>query len=312
MKAAAQQFARLRQSIATAPFFALTLPRLGQTLLQYALLMRMHRPIGIWLLMWPTLWALWIASAGHPDERIFMVFLVGVFLMRSAGCVINDYADRDIDPFVARTKDRPLAARRITPQEALLLFAALCLMALGLVLTLNPLTQRLAAAGAVLTVTYPFLKRFFPLPQFYLGAAFGLAVPMAFAALTEEVPRTAWVMFFAAVLWAGVYDTLYAMVDREDDARLGIKSSAILFADADRLLIAIMQLMVLFALALIGRDHELSRWYWAGLGASALCFAWQQWLIRKREPAACFRAFENNNYFGMLVFIGIVLHYQFG
>lgn len=312
MNAVVQQLARLRQSIVTAPFFTLTLPRLGQTLYQYALLMRVHRPIGIWLLMWPALWALWIAGAGRPDERIFVVFLVGVFLMRSAGCVINDYADRDIDPFVARTKDRPLAARRITPAEALLLFAALSLMALGLVFTLNPLSQRLAAAGAVLTITYPFLKRFFPLPQFYLGAAFGLAVPMAFAALTEEVSRTAWVMFFAAVLWAGVYDTLYAMVDREDDARLGIKSSAILFADADRLLIAIMQLMVLLALGLIGRDLELGLWYWVGLGTGALCFAWQQWLIRRREAAACFRAFENNNYFGMSVFIGVLLHYQFG
>lgn len=311
MKAAVQQLARLRQSIVTAPLFTLTLPRLGQTLYQYALLMRVHRPIGIWLLMWPTLWALWIASAGHPDERIFWVFLVGVFLMRSAGCVINDYADRDIDPFVARTKDRPLAARRVTPAEALLLFAALSITALGLVFTLNPLTQRLAAVGALLTVTYPFLKRFFPLPQFYLGAAFGLAVPMAFAALTEDVPRTGWVMFFAAVIWAGVYDTLYAMVDREDDVRLGIKSSAILFADADRFIIGLMQLMVLFALGLIGRELELGRWYWIGLGAGALSFVWQQWLIRRREPAACLRAFENNNYFGMAVFIGMLLHYLF-
>jgi 4-hydroxybenzoate polyprenyltransferase len=311
MKATVRRFERLRQSFVNASFFTLTLPRLGRTLQQYALLMRVHRPIGIWLLLWPTLWALWIASSGHPDEQVFLVFLAGVFLMRSAGCVINDYADRDIDPFVARTRDRPLAARRVSPEEALFLFAALVILALALVLTLNPLTQTLAVAGAVLTLTYPFLKRFFPLPQFYLGAAFGLAVPMAFAAQTEEVPRTAWVMFIAAVLWAGVYDTMYAMVDREDDVRLGVKSSAILFADADRAIIAIMQLMVLLALALIGRDQEMGNWYWAGLGAGALFFAWQQWLIRDRAPEACFRAFNNNNYFGLVVFLGILLDYQF-
>ncbi len=311
MKAAVQQLARLRQSILAAPLFTATLPRVGHTLQQYALLMRVHRPIGLWLLMWPALWALWIAASGRPNERIFMVFLVGVFLMRSAGCVINDYADRDIDPFVARTRDRPLAARRVTPPEALLLFAALCMMAVGLVLTLDPLTQLLALIGAVLTITYPFLKRVFPLPQFYLGAAFGLAVPMAFAAQTGEVPRSAWLLFLATVLWAGVYDTMYAMVDREDDIRLGVKSSAILFADADRFIIGVMQVMVLLALSLIGRDLHMGLWYWLGLGVGALFFLWQQWLIRKRDPDACFSAFNNNNYFGIAVFVGILLNYQF-
>jgi len=311
MKAAVQQLARLRQSILAAPLFTATLPRVGHTLQQYALLMRVHRPIGLWLLMWPALWALWIAASGRPNERIFMVFLVGVFLMRSAGCVINDYADRDIDPFVARTRDRPLAARRVTPPEALLLFAALSMMAVGLVLTLDPLTQLLALIGAVLTITYPFLKRVFPLPQFYLGAAFGLAVPMAFAAQTGEVPRSAWLLFLATVLWAGVYDTMYAMVDREDDIRLGVKSSAILFADADRFIIGVMQVMVLLALSLIGRDLHMGLWYWLGLGVGALFFLWQQWLIRKRDPDACFSAFNNNNYFGLVVFVGILLNYQF-
>lgn len=311
MKAAAQQFARLRQSIVAAPLFSSTLPRVGNTLREYGLLMRIHRPIGIWLLMWPTLWALWISSAGKPDESVFWIFLAGIFLMRSAGCVINDYADRDIDPFVARTRDRPLAARRVTPQEALLLFLALAMLAVGLVLTLNPLTQLLAVGAALLTISYPFMKRIFPLPQFYLGAAFGLAVPMAFAAQTGELPRAAWLLFLATVLWAGVYDTLYAMVDREDDVRLGVKSSAILFADADRFIIGVMQLMVLLALGLIGREHHMNVWYWLGLGAGALFFLWQQWLIRRRQPEACFRAFNNNNYFGMSVFVGILLNYQF-
>jgi 4-hydroxybenzoate polyprenyltransferase len=287
------------------------LRRVGGTLREYALLMRLHRPIGIWLLMWPMLWALWVAGDGRPDARTFIVFMLGTLIMRSAGCVMNDYADRDLDPFVARTKDRPLAARRVTPTEALLLFLLLCLLAVGLLFTLNPLAQLYAVVGGALTISYPFLKRFFPVPQFYLGAAFGIAVPMAFAAQNGTVPKLAWVIFCTAVLWAGVYDTEYAMVDREDDKNLGIKSSAILFGDADRAIIGIMQLMVLFALVLVGREMHYGNWYWGGLGAAGICFAWQQWLIRDREPEGCFRAFNNNNYFGMLVFIGILLHYVF-
>jgi 4-hydroxybenzoate polyprenyltransferase len=311
MKANVHPWNRLRTSIGSLPLFAVAVPRLGKTLYQYALLMRLNRPIGIWLLMWPMLWALWIAGNGQPDERLLMVFLLGCLLMRSAGCVINDYADRDLDPFVKRTKDRPLAARRVSPNEALLLFVALSLVAVGLVFTLNPLAQLLAVAGALLAITYPFMKRVFPLPQFYLGAAFGIAVPMAFAAQTGEVARLGWVLFLASVVWAGVYDTLYAMVDREDDLKLGIKSTAILFADADRFIVGVMQLMVLGALYLVGRDLEFGRWYWAGLAAGALLFIWQQWLIRRREPERCFQAFNNNNYFGMVVFIGIQLHYVF-
>lgn len=311
MKSALNHFARWRQAFVAGPFVTETLPRLGQTLRQYGLLMRLHRPIGIWLLLWPALWALWVASDGRPDERIFVIFLLGVVLMRSAGCVINDYADRDVDPLVKRTRDRPLAARRIAPPEALLLFVALALLAVGLVLTLNPLTRLLAVVGGVLAVTYPFLKRVFPVPQFYLGAAFGIAVPMAFAAQLETVPNVGWLMFFATVLWAGVYDTMYAMVDREDDVRIGVKSTAILFADADRFIIACMQAMVLLALYLVGRDSDLGPWYWSGLGMGALFFLWQQGLIRRRDPEQCFRAFNNNHYFGMAVFIGIVLHYVF-
>ncbi len=308
---AATRFLQLRQSLRAHPLISSTLPRLLATLREYALLMRLHRPIGIWLLMWPMLWALWAAGDGRPNERTFIVFMLGTLIMRSAGCVMNDYADRDLDPFVTRTRDRPLAARRITTTEALLLFLVLCLLAVGLLLTLNPLAQLYAVVGALLTVSYPFLKRFFPVPQFYLGAAFGIAVPMVFAAQTGAVPKLAWVIFCAAVLWAGVYDTLYAMVDRDDDRRLGIRSSAILFGDADRILIGVMQLMVLFALVLVGRDMHYGYWYWAGLGAGAVSFAWQQWLIRARDPQACFRAFNNNHYFGMLVFLGILLHYVF-
>jgi len=312
MKRTVSRWSRVRRTLFDRPVFTVALPRLGATLHQYALLMRLHRPIGIWLLMWPMLWALWLSSDGHPDERLFMVFMAGAVLMRSAGCVINDYADRDIDPFVKRTRDRPLAARRVSHQEALLLFAALSLIAVGLVYTLNPEAQLLAVVGGALAVTYPFMKRVFPLPQFYLGAAFGIAVPMAYAAQLGEVPRLGWVMFLATVLWVGVYDTLYAMVDREDDLRIGVKSTAILFGDADRFIVGVMQLMVLFALGLIGRDLKLGNWYWAGLAAGALLFIWQQWLIRKRDPERCFGAFNNNHYFGMVVFLGILLDYTFG
>jgi 4-hydroxybenzoate polyprenyltransferase len=311
MKANVRPWTRLRGSLLASPLVAVALPRLGATLYQYLLLMRLNRPIGIWLLMWPMLWALWVAGEGRPDERLLVIFLVGALLMRSAGCVINDYADRDLDPFVKRTRDRPLAARRVTPAEALLLFAALSLVAVGLVFLLNPLAQLLAVAGALLAITYPFMKRVFPLPQFYLGAAFGIAVPMAFAAQTGEVSRLGWVLFLATIVWAGVYDTQYAMVDREDDLKLGIKSTAILFADADRFIVGVMQLMVLGALFLVGRDLEYGRWYWAGLVAGGLLFLWQQWLIRDREPERCLKAFNNNHYFGMVIFLGILLHYVF-
>jgi len=287
------------------------MPRLATQLREYALLMRLHRPIGTLLLLWPTLWGLWIAGAGRPDPHVLLVFVAGVVLMRSAGCVMNDFADRRIDPHVARTRDRPLARGTVTPLEALLLAGALGAVAFGLVLTLNRLTVLLALAGAVLTVAYPFLKRFTHLPQIWLGASFGWSVPMAFAAQTGAVPQLAWLMFIAVVIWAVVYDTMYAMVDREDDLQLGVRSTAILFGDADRLIIGVLQALLLVALALVGQQAALGAWYYAALLVAAGLALWQQWLIRERRPEDCFRAFLNNHYFGMTVFIGILLHYLF-
>jgi len=287
------------------------MPRLATQLREYALLMRLHRPIGTLLLLWPTLWGLWIAGAGRPDPHVLLVFVAGVVLMRSAGCVMNDFADRRIDPYVARTRDRPLARGTVTPLEALLLAGALGAVAFGLVLTLNRLTVLLALAGAVLTVAYPFLKRFTHLPQIWLGASFGWSVPMAFAAQTGAVPQLAWLMFIAVVIWAVVYDTMYAMVDREDDLQLGVRSTAILFGDADRLIIGVLQVLLLVALALVGQQAALGAWYYGALLVAAGLALWQQWLIRGRRPEDCFRAFLNNHYFGMTVFIGILLHYLF-
>ena len=278
----------------------------------YAQLMRLDRPIGTWLLLWPVLWALWIAGAGRPPERVLIIFVLGVFVMRAAGCVINDFADRNIDPQVKRTRDRPLAARRLSPYEALVLFGVLIAIALWLVTRLDPLTIKLSVVGALLTVSYPLMKRWFPLPQFYLGLSFGgWGIPMAFAATLGAIPRVGWVLFLAAVLWAMVFDTLYAMVDREDDRKLGVRSSALLFADMDRLIVGAMQAMMLFALHLAGRSMEFGPWYRAGLAAAAIFFLWQQWIIRKREPTACLHAFLNNNHVGMVIFIGILLDHVY-
>ena len=278
---------------------------------EYARLMRLDRPIGIWLLLWPVLWALWISGGGHPDERLFVIFLAGTFVMRSAGCVMNDFADREYDPHVRRTRDRPLAKQSVSTAEALGLFAVLGLIALALIIPLNRATQVLALIGGVLAVTYPFLKRFFSLPQAYLGAAFGWSVPMAYAAQTGSVPAVAWVMFIAVVLWTTAYDTIYAMVDREDDLVMGIRSSAILFGRADRAIVAALQAGAIGGLALTGLMSGLGRWYWGGLGVAALLAAHQQWLIRDRDPDRCFRAFLGNNLFGLAVFAGILLHYLF-
>jgi len=292
-----------------APFFH----RLTRRIEEYAKLARLNAPIGIWLLLWPALWALWISGNGHPQPKVLFIFIVGVVVMRSAGCIINDFADRDIDPHVRRTRDRPIAARRVSPVEALVLFAALLLVALLLVTRLDLLTLKLAFIGAALTISYPFVKRFFPMPQLYLGISFGgWSVPMAFAAQTGTLPRLAWVLYIAAVIWAAIYDTLYAMVDREDDLKIGVKSSAILFADMDKLLIGVMQAMMLFALLLAGRSMHFGQWYDAGIVAAGALFLYQQWLIRKREPAGCLKAFLNNNYVGMVIFVGILLQYLYG
>jgi 4-hydroxybenzoate polyprenyltransferase len=286
--------------------------RLARRVEEYARLARFDRPIGTWLLLWPALWALWVAGAGRPDQKVLIVFALGVIVMRAAGCVINDFADRDIDPHVKRTRERPLAARRVSPAEALVLFVVLGGAALWLVTRLNLFTVKLAIIGAALTVSYPFVKRFFPLPQLYLGISFGgWSVPMAFAAQRDSLPRVAWVLYIAAVIWAAAYDTLYAMVDREDDLQIGVKSSAILFADMDRVLIGALQAMMLLALVLTGRDLAFGSWYYAGLVVAGLLFLYQQWLIRAREPGDCLRAFLNNNYVGMAVFIGMLLQYVY-
>jgi 4-hydroxybenzoate polyprenyltransferase len=293
------------------PWTSQVLPQILGTIGEYFRLMRLDRPIGIWLLLWPTLWALWLAGRGKPDQTIFAIFVVGVVLMRSAGCVINDYADRGFDPHVERTRNRPLAVGRLSPIEALVLFAALTLAALALVLQLNKLTLLLAVVGAFLAVTYPFIKRFLSVPQLYLGLSFGWGIPMAFAAQLEHVPRVAWLLFLANVLWVTVYDTIYAMVDREDDLKIGVRSTAILFGDADRHIIAILQIMTLVALYFVGRITRLGVWYWLGLAAGAAFFVHHLWLIRNRDRAACFRAFLENHYFGMAVFFGILLNYIF-
>jgi 4-hydroxybenzoate polyprenyltransferase len=291
-----------------APFYH----RLARRLEEYGRLARFDRPIGTWLLLWPALWALWIAGGGRPQQKVLIVFVLGVVVMRAAGCIINDFADRNIDPHVKRTRERPLAARRVSPTEALVLFVILGVAALCLVTRLNIFTVKLAVIGAALTVSYPFVKRFFPLPQLYLGISFGgWSVPMAFAAQHDSLPRIAWVLYIAAVIWAAVYDTIYAMVDREDDITIGIKSSAILFADMDRFLIGVLQAMMLFALVLAGRDMSFGTWYYAGLVTAGVLFLYQQWLIRAREPTACLRAFLNNNYVGMAIFIGVLMQYVY-
>ena len=287
------------------------LPRILNGLLEYARLMRLDRPIGIWLLLWPTLWALWISSRGKPNPRIFIIFVAGTVLMRSAGCAVNDYADRSFDPHVARTKDRPLAAGRISTLEALMLFALLSMTALMLALQLNKSTLLLAVAGGFLAISYPFVKRFLAVPQMYLGVTFGWGIPMAFMAQYEQVPRVAWLLLLANVLWVTVYDTIYAMVDRDDDLKIGVRSTAILFGDSDRHIIAVLQVMTLLSLYLVGGIIHMGYWYDAGLWAGAAFFVYQLWLIRARDREACLRAFLNNNYFGMAVFIGMALEYQF-
>ena len=274
-------------------------------------LARLHRPIGIWLLLWPVLWAVWIAGASHPSPTVVVIFVLGTVAMRSAGCVINDLFDRDFDPFVKRTRDRPIASRRIAPAEAVVWFLALIAVALALVLQLDPFTIEMSLIGAFLAVTYPLFKRFFPLPQFYLGVAFSWGVPMAFNAQNGNIPRVAWIIFFAGIIWAAIYDTMYAMVDRDDDLKIGIKSSAIVFGDMDKLIIGMLQALMLFALYLVGTNMEFGYWYNAGLVGAAVFFAWQQWLIRHRQPEACFTAFLNNQYVGLSVFIGIFLEYSF-
>lgn len=286
-------------------------PDLVTQVRNYGKLMRVDKPIGIWLLLWPALWALWLAGEGHPDQGLFIIFVLGVFIMRSAGCVLNDYADRNIDPYVERTRSRPIASGAVAPMEALTLFVALALIAIGLAMMLNRQAQLLAIVAAILTVVYPFIKRLVSIPQFILGAAFGWAVPMAFAAQTGTVPQLAWVVFGAALIWAVIYDTFYAMVDREDDRKIGVKSTALLFGDADLFVIGGLQVLMLSALVFIGARAGLGPWYYLSVTVSAALMVYHQWLARDREPAQCFKAFLHNHLIGLVIFIGIVMHYSF-
>jgi len=276
---------------------------------QYWLLARFDKPIGILILLWPALWALWVASDGKPDVLVLTVICLGVVLMRAAGCVINDYADRDFDPHVQRTKQRPIAAGKVTPKEALVVFVVLCLIAFGLVLLLNIYTILLSFVAAFLAASYPFMKRFTQLPQAYLGIAFGWAVPMAFAAQTNTIPLVAWLMYLAVVLWALVYDTMYAMVDKDDDLKIGIKSTAILFGDYDRQIMAVLQLIILGLLIAVGLMIAAGWAYFAGLAVAAGLFVYQQTLIFNRDKVLCFKAFLNNNWFGVSVFVGLLVDY---
>ena len=281
----------------------------GEKLELYARLIRFERPIGTWLLLWPTLWALAIAGQGSPDGRVLFVFVCGVFLMRSAGCAINDYADRDIDLHVARTRERPLTSGRISAREALAVFALLGLLAFLLVLTMNRLTIMLSFVGIALAASYPFMKRYHYLPQVHMGAAFGWSVPMAFAAQTGELPKIAWLLYVATIVWATAYDTQYSMVDRDDDLKIGVKSTAILFGDYDRLMIGLLQLLFLLAMLLVGIDLGFSLVYYAALGLAAALLVYQQFLIYDRVREHCFLAFVNNQWVGALVFFGIIGHY---
>jgi len=272
-------------------------------------LVRGDRPIGWLLLLWPTWWALWLAAEGTPPLGTLAIFSAGVWLMRSAGCIINDYADRWLDPHVERTRGRPLATGEVSPREALLLFAALALVAFGLVLLTNRLTVAMSVVGIVLAASYPYLKRYTWFPQVYLGIAFGWAIPMAFAAVQGAVPPLAWLAFFANVLWATAYDTWYAMVDRDDDIRMGARSTAILFGDMDLVAQALLFASFLGALLLVGQRAALGTPYLVGVGIATAVIGWQFWRARDRGKAGCFAAFLGNHWVGMAVFLGIAASY---
>lgn len=281
----------------------------SQRLRGYWLLIRANRPIGIYLLLWPALWALWIAGEGRPTWWVVVVFVLGTALMRSAGCAINDFADREFDRAVERTRGRPLATGLVTPKEALAVFVVLSLAAFGLVLLLNAKTIAHSFVAVGLAAVYPFTKRVTHLPQVFLGLAFGWAVPMAFTALQGAIPPVAWIILLATVVWAVIYDTMYAMVDRNDDLLVGVKSTAILFGRFDRASIAVLQVLMLGLLALVGVLAARGEIYYLGLAVAGGLFIYQQYLIRDREPARCFHAFLNNNYFGMTVFVALLVDY---
>lgn len=272
-------------------------------------LMRFDKPVGTLLLLWPTLWALWLAAGGVPETRVLIIFVLGVIVMRAAGCVINDYADRHVDGHVARTHQRPLVSGAVTPNTALATFGLLVAIAFGLVLMTNALTLMLSVGGLLLAGIYPYMKRHTYLPQVVLGAAFAWSIPMAFAASRNNLDQGIWLVYTAVVLWTVAYDTFYAMVDRRDDLRIGVKSTAILFGDMDLIIIGALQLLTLAALALAGQHYQLELYYQLGLVAAGALFLWQQWLARRRDPKGCFRAFLNNQWVGAVVFAGLVADY---
>lgn len=275
----------------------------------YARLMRWDKPIGIVLLLWPTLWALWLASTGQPNPFILLIFVLGVICMRSAGCVFNDIADRHFDAYVARTRSRPLAMGAISLIEAITIGILLCSLSLWLVLNCNLLTIKLAFIGALLALTYPLLKRFTHLPQLGLGAAFSWGVPMSFAAETGELSVSSWFLFLTSMVWPVIYDTMYAMVDRNDDIKIGVKSTAVLLNTMDRLVIGLLQLLFIVMMVIVGLMFDLSPIFYASLVAVCILFLYQQWLIKAREPKQCFQAFLNNNIVGFIIFLGIFLSY---
>jgi len=290
-----------------APPPAMPVPRWRERLGQYWKLVRGDRPIGWLLLLWPTWWALWLAAGGVPPLWTLFVFTAGVWLTRSAGCVVNDYADRWLDGSVERTRDRPLATGAVSGREALAVFAVLMLVAFALVLTMNRLTVLLSFVGLFLACTYPYLKRYTYLPQVYLGMSFGWGIPMAFAAVQGEVPPLAWLLYVANIFWSTAYDTWYAMVDRDDDIRMGAKSTAILFGELDLAIQGVLYALVFAALALAGRQAGLGAYYWAGLAVAAVLVAYEFVITRHRDRAACFRAFLHNHWVGMAVFAGLAL-----
>jgi 4-hydroxybenzoate polyprenyltransferase len=280
-----------------------------KTITAYLHLMRLHKPIGIYLVLWPTLWALWIAAEGVPSINVLIVFVLGVILMRSAGCVINDFADRKIDGDVKRTKDRPLVTGLISPRHAFIFFGVLCVLAFLLVLSMNMLTIYLSVGGLILAFIYPFMKRHTHLPQVFLGAAFAWSVPMAYAAETNSIPSIVWLIYMATLIWTVAYDTMYAMVDRDDDLKIGVKSTAILFGTSDRAIIAFLQVLVILTLCIIGQQAKLGQYFYLGVVVSSVLFVYQQHLIRHRDRDACFAAFLNNNWVGLVLFCAIFLDY---
>lgn len=284
--------------------------KLKSAIWPYVTLMRLDRPIGILLLLWPTLGALWIAAEGFPDLTVLLVFILGVIIMRSAGCAINDFADRDIDGKVWRTESRPLATGQLQAKHAVILFVVLAIIAFCLVSLLNTMTIWLSLVAVLLAASYPFMKRFTHLPQLYLGIAFGWAIPMAFAAQTETIPTIAWLLFLANIIWTTVYDTFYAMADRDDDLLTGIKSTAVLFGDDDLKIQGVLQASYILVMVLIGKQLEMSWVYYLAVVVAAGFFVYQQYLSRHRDAKACLSAFLNNNWLGGCLFAGIVLHYM--